>query len=207
VSAIIQKYNALPRAVKWLAYLGVILVAYFGVVMPLLKVSDSLNSQAARLRLAIADGNELRSDVGAGGDLRNGVRLYGMPDRPSDGKVSPESFSRVVNGILDAHNVVGNVNERRTRLTGDQAASLGPGNFDRMIIDITFESDPETVIAVLSDLERAKEVTAVSRVRIDKGNSRDEDQQKLRAAMSPEAWVAAGAGGSPAPSTTPEVTP
>ncbi len=203
MSALVQQFRALPRAAKWLAYLGVVLVAYFAVVWPLLKVSDSVNSKAAQLKLEIAQINELRSDVGAGGDLRKGRLAYGNPQRPEDGKVSPESFTRVVNGILDANGVEDrNVTERRVRATGEQA-----GNYERLILDITFEAKPATVIAVLSDLEKASEVAAVGRVRIDKGNARDEEQQLVRATIAPEAWIGSGAGAPSAPSSTPEVLP
>jgi hypothetical protein len=65
------------------------------------------------------------------------------------------------------------------------------GHIDRLILEVTFEADPSTVISVLADLEKAPEVTTVSRVRIDKTNNRDDTVRTVRATITPEAWILA----------------
>jgi hypothetical protein len=71
-----------------------------------------------------------------------------------------------------------------------------------VILEVSFESRQETVIEVLAALERAKEVAAISRVRIDKTGMRDEEMQMVRATILPEAWIAtSGAGAAYTPST------
>jgi len=138
--------------------------------------------------------------------------VYGKPKMPSAGGLKPEEFTRVVNGILESHKINGgNINERsKTRMTGlsaDQKSILGVSDIDRQILEVTFEATPTEVAALLADLERAPEVAAISRVRIDHANSRSGDIEELvRTTIIAEAWLAAS--GTPAPpASTGEVTP
>lgn len=189
----LAKFNALPRAVKWMAIAAVIIVAYFGVFEPVLTFADRWNSRASRLESALARDKELASLEGDGYKIQTLQAAFGEPIRPGQKDVTPEGLLRVVNAILDQHAVGGRtVSESTSTLSGDAAAALGVGEIKRFILQVSFEADAATVAAVLADLEKAPEVAAVSRVRIDKSSVRFgsvEDEGLVRATLSPEAWV------------------
>lgn len=191
------KLAALPRAVKWMLLAGVLIVLYFGVFEPTLAFSDRWNRRATELESALARDKELAGLEGDGYRIQAAQSAFGEPVRPGQKDVTPEGLLRVVNAVLDQHGVGGRtVSESSSALTGDAALALGAGEIRRFILQVSFEADSATVAAVLADLEKAPEVAAVSRVRIDKASVRfgsDEDEAgnggQVRATLSPEAWI------------------
>jgi hypothetical protein len=99
-------------------------------------------------------------------------------------------------------------------MRGDEVAALIPSGaagagVERVVLDLTFEAPPETVMAIVSELEHAREVAAVARVDMRKAEARSGEsggggsgERTVRATISPEAWVLTGPtlaspGGSP----------
>ena len=197
MSSLFQRFAALPRAIKWLVYLGLFLVGFFLVIRPAQNFSDTVSEKAKHLEDALAARNDFNtSDAGNGGIITALQGVYGTPLRPGGG-LNPESFRRVVNGILENHNITdSSINERprvqMSGLTPEQASALGIASVDRLILEVTFEASPEVVIAILAELERSPEIASVSRVKIDRSISRlSEDEHLVRATITPEAWIAA----------------
>ena len=123
--------------------------------------------------------------------------------------LKPEAFSRIINTILENNKVTpNNINEHPpVRLSGDAATALGVP-INRIIIEFSFEASPETVAAVLAELERTPEVAAVSRVKIDRSGVRggaNDDDRLVRATLSPEAWIVATSATNPSGDTGPGV--
>jgi hypothetical protein len=184
-----EQWKSTPRAVKWAGGAALILVAYFA-LSPLWTWMSHLDNTAFQLELALKRHANLSSDKSSdGAEIENIHEKLGAPQKP--GKLKPEAFARVVNGILDRHDVKASTNERKVRLAPTTSEALQMGAVDRLILEVTFEASPDVVVAILSDLEKAPEVAAVSRIRIDKSNSRDETAQTVRATIAPEAWVLA----------------
>jgi hypothetical protein len=204
MNALLQKFNALPRAFKWLIALGVFLIAYFAIIEPILGFAQTWERRASTLQTAIARDKELASEEGEGHAIEQSQALFGSPRTPGKNQVAPETLYRLVNSILEAHGVTDrSVNERSVPMTGDQAASLGAGAITRIILDVSFESDSLTVISVLAELERSPEVSAISRVKIDKmgqrsGAAADEASDSVRVTLAPEAWISATGSGAAA---------
>jgi len=198
MNALLARFTVLPRAVKWMLLAGSLIVLYFGVFEPTLAFADRWNTRAASLESALARDKELAGLEGDGWKIQSAQSAFGEPVRPGQKDVTPEGLLRVVNAVLDQHAVGGRtVSESTSALTGDAAVALGVGEIRRFILQVSFESDAATVAAVLADLERAPEVAAVSRLRIDKASIRfgaDEDEGLVRATLSPEAWIAARPG-------------
>lgn len=201
MSALIQQFSALPRALKWLIYLGLFMVGFFLVIRPALTFSDTVSAKAANLESALAARNDFNaSDAGNGGIITALQGVYGTPLRPGGG-LNPEAFRRVVNGILENHNITDSTITERPKmqmsgLSSEQTSALGIASVDRMILEVTFEAHPEDVVAILAELERSPEVASVSRVKIDKSVSRLADDDRLvRATLTPEAWIAASSSG------------
>lgn len=204
MSAAMNWWKHLPRAARWLIALVLFVIGYFAVFEPVLDFSRRVGADADRLELALQRERDFAgSDSGGGGDIARTIRAFGRPKAPGD--LKPETFTRLVNGILEGHGVmVPNVVERRVKLSGDAAATLAAtlniGKIDRLILEVSFEADPATVVSIIAALEQAKEVAAVGRIRIDKPSGRGDEDQLVRATISPEAWIAAAESSFPSPS-------
>jgi hypothetical protein len=198
MNALLQKFKALPRAAQWLVYLGLVLIAFFAVAMPLLSFSDSVGNNASTLEAAILRRNDFASSAsGDGKYIVDSQTAFGSPLMPATAGLKPEAFTRAVDRILENHQVTDrNVTERKVAMTRDQALALHVPALDRLILEVSFEADPKTVIAILAELERSPEVAAVSRVKIDRTNIRNEEDRLVRATITPEAWIAASGSGS-----------
>ena len=203
MNALLLKYNSLPRAGKWLVWALAVIVAYFGVVEPVLNATNAARARADTLAAGLDKERALTSpDSDQGRILENGRRSFGEPYLPEDPNNRPEALHSLVDTILEKRGVSSRVkSERRIRIAGDEAVKLlGPlaasSVVERLILDVTFEAAPDTIVAILADLEQAKEVAAVSRVeirRLDTGGGRSgapaSNAKIVKATLSPEAWI------------------
>lgn len=200
--SMMHSFKSLPRALRWLIGLGVFVIAYFGVIEPVLGYAQAWQTRASTLETALARDKELASGDGDGGLIQQGQSTFGRPHMPGVKETSPESLYRLVNSLLEAHGVTErSVSERSVPMTGDLAAELKAGTITRLILDVSFEADVPTVISIISELERSKEVAALGRVKLDKsalrsGGSGDDMNDIVRATISAEAWTTARGGNS-----------
>lgn len=208
MTGLVEKWNALPRAARWLAYLVVFVGLFFGAVQPLWNLVDRIGARAASLENALRRSKELSTaDSSEGAVIASAQGSFGKPLMPGSSRLTPGAFGRVVDGILEGHLVQDRtVMERTVPMAQADADRLRAGKINRLILDVTFEAKQETVIAILADLERASEVAAVSRVRIDRTGMRDEEAQLVRATISPEAWIAVNPSGASEPAPQPRST-
>ena len=194
-------FSGLPRAGKWIVFAVAGVLFYFYGVEPALQATKDLNNKADALARGLAREHELSSPQSEDGRILDvGLSSFGMPYLPTDGRARPDALHKAVDAILRKNGVRdSNIVEKTATLRGDLVTAMA-GNgarFDRYVLDVTFETDQQSLVSILSDLERAPEVTAISRVRIDhpaaargsKGSSRT-----LRVTISPEIWVAAKGG-------------
>lgn len=167
-----ERFGALPRAVRWLVWAVVGLAGYFLVIERVVEETSRLNA------LADAKADRL-AKIGAGAvalasaqsGVKAGVQRFGLVGLPGDPKERSEAFSRRVAEILHAHGVRDHTSTvKDTPLgNGPLLAALGADyRVDRLVTELQFDAPPETVAAVLADLERAPEVTAVARVQVRK---------------------------------------
>jgi hypothetical protein len=204
MNALARHFAALPRAFKWAVLALGVIAFYFGLFEPALAFADRFNTRADALQRAVSRDRELASTVSDGFTLQSAQAALGSPIRPGQRDITPEVLLRVVSAVLDAHGVSSrNVSESSSTLSGDQAAALGVGEIRRLVLQVSFEADAQTVVDVLADLERAPEVAAISRLRIDKAGLRSgmfgEDEGLVRVTLSPEAWIARSSSARPAP--------
>jgi hypothetical protein len=206
------QYRALPRAARWalLATAGILL--YFLAVEPTLDATNRLNVRADQLALGLRQEAALKAtDSSPGRAIADGLQAFGQPVLPTDKAAAPDAIHRIVDAVLTRHGITKRTkNERLLPIRGDElTALLGPGTspqmaVDRLVIDITFDAAPETVVAILGELEQAHEITAIARVEMRKadagrspGAAPESSSRIVKATISPEAWIAyeAPAGG------------
>lgn len=211
MSSLRTAYARLPRAAKWVVWSVLFCLAYFLVAEPALERTAALTAAADATESALA---RERAIAAAWSDTNTPAAAaraaFGAPLPPGPSEPRTRALYTRVNRILETHRLAADITERRAPLRDAAADTLaGPGNrIDRFILDLTFESSPETAAAVLADLESAEEVAAVGRVqmrRVESGRAADRGSdraasRRVRVTLSPEAWIltpAAGMGGRP----------
>ncbi len=185
MSRVSDIYRGLPRAGRWGVWAGAGLLGYFAVVEPIMDKTNALNSRADARAQAIA---EVRSGGGAGAaDL--GLRRFGHVEPPGDPRERNVAFNRRVLEILETHALKDHASTTRNAPlnAGPLLTALAPSHqkVERHIREVQFEATPETLAAVIADLERTPEVAAVSRVQIRKPEG---GGRIVRATIAAEAW-------------------
>lgn len=200
MSKLIDSFNRMPRSARWLAGFGAFLGLYYGVLEPSLDAANTARDRADRLEIALRRERALlAANSQAGRELERGVATYGLPRHPTDPAARPETLQRAVNAILLKHGVENaTYSERSGIIRADEAAAVvGAGSkLDRFVLDVTFEASPDDTIAILADLEQAPDVTAVSRIKIDKAvatrsrGSEESHSRTVRVTIAVESWIA-----------------
>lgn len=189
MNTLTERYRAMPRAARWGVWFVAFLFAVFVIVIPVLDKINSLNFKADdRISQLVA----LTHDPsGSAADIALGVRKFGEVNLPGDEQTRAVAFNRRVSSILEKHKIKDNSTTRKMTLgQGPLKDAYGDGNrIDRLVREVQFEATPEDIAAVISELENAPEVAAVSRVQIRRGDSRDTAGRILKVTLSAEAWV------------------
>lgn len=201
------RYASLPRAARWLLLGGVAIAAYFAVVEPVLDATARLNAEcSAKMARLDSAARDRAADGSVESDVKLGVQRYGMVAMPGAGKDRSEALNRRIAQVLMAHSVRDvTTTVKETPLSGSTLArelgTSGDGGtdlrVDRLVTELQFEASPETVAAVVADLERSPEITAVSRLQLRKaaggtgggGNGAKVASSRLvKAVVAAEAW-------------------
>lgn len=199
MNALARTWSGLPPIARWVALAAIVLIVYFVAVEPAVMFTSSYSAGADRIEAALKREKDLASpDSEQGRTLAEGRRFFGTPLAPTDPGARPEALYRTVDRILRGHGVDATVNERTqpSLIHAEQLVGLvEPGrSIDRFALEVTFETDPASAVAILSAVEQAPEVTAVSRVRFEKFSARagsKDAEQSVRVSMTPELWVLA----------------
>lgn len=203
MNKLLDSFNTLPRAVRWLLIFAAFLAAYYLVLEPALDATNTARNRADQLEATLRrERSLLAANSLAGRELERGAATYGVPRHPTDPTARPETLQRSVNTILLKHGVENAVySERSGTIRPDEAVAVvgAAAKLDRYVLDVIFETTPAVAMAILADLEQASEVTAVSRIKIDKslaGRGRSADAgsgRAVRVTIAVESWIAAPA--------------
>lgn len=174
-----ELWRTTPRAYRWLALFGAFMLAFFVVIDPILARTAQLNAAADQLATRLAEQARVQRRVDdAAPTVRAGAEFFGSPAKPGTPDEVAADLEACVNQVLSAHRPA---NQRLTyrdpvEVTGDDLAAIlrglpaggaAPGRvrrIERLVVEISFESDLAGALAVLRDLEAAPEVSGVSRV-------------------------------------------
>ncbi|MBL8759103.1 MAG: hypothetical protein JNK35_11810 [Phycisphaerae bacterium] len=200
MNALIARFRALPRAGRWLVVAGLFIAAYFLAIEPVLAATANLNGKADRLAKDIATRAEVRRKVGeASRQVEQLAGLFGQPGLPAAQSERAAALEKRVNAIFREHRVSSQrtVYKDPIAVPGDPPASLvGPRErLERLGVELSFETDTATLMAILRELERAPEIAAVTKLTVKRGgggvNRRPTDANPLQVSLAAEAWIVA----------------
>lgn len=195
-----DRARALPRSARWLVGAVVAFASYFLVVEPALEWKLGIDAKSDRVatRLdAFRRGESARATAREAIDL--GVRRITSVAFPEEQAARSQVFNRRIDDIFGKHGVRDRTTRTRTSPLprgpldpAPPAPSHIPPNtrLERLIADIQFTASPESVSALLADLEQTQEVAAVSRVSLEKpSGERGSSERVLAVNLTVEAWV------------------
>ena len=194
MSDVRSKWSQMPRATRWGVLAGAGIVAYFGLFEPWLGRMQSLSSKASAKTAELANlSGRAGSIEAAKASMLQGLARYGEGTLPGDAAAGSIALNKRLEAVLQEHAVKGATTTARTASLN--AGPLNPAGsttrLDRLVAELQFESSPETASAGLAALERAPEVSAVSRVewRTPGGGGGAKSDRQVRVTMSVEAWI------------------
>jgi hypothetical protein len=202
VNTLRARWAALPRSGKWLTIFVAFLLAYFAVLEPLMGLNTRLVEQADRIEASLRDRTLSAEKIeNTRGSTESAISAFGKPTPPAETARAQDRFAameRKVTEVLTRHTVTERRRATREMIPlSDQRNATGPAaNLSRAGLELQIECDSEAMMNVLRDLERAAEVSAISRVdvrRISDNNRRGGGT--LQVTLLVETWV---------PSRTPE---
>lgn len=196
MNALIQRFNALPRAGKWLAGLAVFLAVYFLAIEPLATLYGVRRLQAEQSRAKLLEAS-------AQGDRRGqeqqrlmlGATRYGPVNPPGPEQLIAGELDRTIAEVLEAHGIAS------PTITTRRSSPLGPGplqgelgesvRVERLVKVIEFEASPEGAAGVLGDLEASPVVAGIPFAQLRRTGVRagQAGQRIVRAEFRVEAWV------------------
>jgi hypothetical protein len=192
-----QSGERVPRAVLWLALLGIALALYFFVIEPGLdrysKDAALASTRETRLRDYAKSGDALRA---AGQTVSLGVRKFGEVAMPGDGQKRPLEFNQAVNSILRDNSITDVTTSTRTSPinAGAVASHLGKeAKLERVVTKLSFAATPEQLSAALAALEQHPLVATISELRVRQGDGDNKADRKLLIDMDVETWTQSGA--------------
>ncbi len=205
IAALLSRYRALPRAGRWLVICAFVVVLYFGVVERALVMTGNYRTKGDALAADIARRSEIRRKVGeASRQVEQLAGLFGQPGLPAAASERSGALEKRINTVFRDHRVSSQrtVYKDPSALPGEPPASLvGPRQrLERLGVELSFETDVATLMAIVQDLERAPEIAAVTKVNVKKGASsgrRGSDASPLQVNLVAEAWVVAAIQASP----------
>ena len=190
MNTLAARFRALPRSARWGIWAGALILSYFLVVE---RVIDSINATNAK-----ADDREgalialARDPISSqSSDLALGIKKFGAVELPGDPETRSVAFNRRVVEVLAKHKIKDSSTTRTMPIgNGPLKTAYGDANrIDRQVREIQFDATPESIAAVIADLESAPEVAAISRVQLRRGDQQDSAARLLKATISVEAWV------------------
>ena len=165
-----------------LAVLLVVLVAE-DYIWPM---ADDWNAQANRIEKIIDQGSRL--DRAVDRKIERVATALGPIEVPRSAAPGATRLEETVGRILEENGLRPKIDAR----TGSNLASNSPiaeiagGRVQRLVCELEFQSDPDTVIKVLRELEAEPEIESVSSVRLER---LDNGPRLLDVSMEIEAWV------------------
>lgn len=198
MAGIVSKFKSLPRAARWGIGFVAFVVAYFGIVEPVIDLTSKLNAAADRdgSRLA-AYSAQAQAREDQSNSLQIGLKRFGDVALPTtDTNRSNQVFTKISNTLKERNIAKPSITQSRGVSLGKDALLelLSPNQeVQRLAFEIKLEGSPEDVAGVIADLERIPEITTISQVVVRRLGK--EEDRKLQATITPEVWVIAERGG------------
>lgn len=188
---LVDRYLGWPPLWRLASAGGVLLMAILVAQDYVWPTADVWNAEADRIVRTIEKARNI--DDAIDGRVERIATALGPIEVPRSASPGATRLEETVGGILEAHDLDPKIDAR----TGSRLASKSPisevagGRVERLICELEFIADPDTLIAVIRELEAEPEIESISDLRLE----RIDDGPRLDIRLSVEAWVVPTRGG------------
>jgi hypothetical protein len=187
-SSILERFNRLPRAIRWLALAVLFVVlfqAWYYLLQPVAErwrlAADETEEQIA----AVREGSALAARFARMGDT---VCAIGPVTLPGDENEASQALTQAYVDIMNTYSVSNDSFELRGtagRISDRDAAGLvRPGTrLQRITARFVFEASPQDAMAIIGDLDRRPDVEALNEVKLLRAG------RSLKVTLTLEAWA------------------
>lgn len=188
---LVDRFLALPAIWRFgvtAAVIALVLLVADDYVWP---TADAWNEESDRISTIIDQSQNLESTIDR--QIERVATALGPIEVPRSASPGATRLEETVGSILEANGIVPKIDAR----TGSRLASASPisevagGRVQRLVCELDFKSNPDTLINVIRELEAEPEIESISSLRLE----RIEDGPELEVTLSIEAWVVPPAGG------------
>lgn len=200
MTTLLARLRALPRALRWSLAGAAVIAGYLLVIAPALDKTAEFRVKADQLAAELEDQARVRTSVaGAARSVEQTVAVFGRPASPATMSEQAGTLARRVNAIFETHKVA---NQRASyrdpaSLMPDPPRSLVGANqrIERVAVELSFECDLPTLLAVMTDLEKSPEIAAIARINIRKSqpSGRGRAGSTLLVNLAAEGWLVGNA--------------
>jgi hypothetical protein len=188
--SILERFNRLPRAIRWLA-IAVLFVALFQAWYYLLQpVAESWSRAADEMEEQIAAVREGSALAARFTRMNDTVSAIGPVMLPGDENQASQALTQAYVDVMNDYSVSNDSFDLRGtagRVSDRGAAGLvrRGEQLRRITARLVFEASPEDAMAIISDLDRRPDVEGLSEVKLLRIGDR-----KLKVTLTLEAWAA-----------------
>lgn len=197
MNRIIERYQRMPRSLRWLLAAAAAFAVYFGVVEPIIDYVSRVNIEADKMASVLERSDaERRARAGAEQVIASGVARFGQVEFPGEPEVRSVEFNKQISEVVARHGLKEDSTTRTATLgAGPLAGAVGSDKrIERIVKELQVTATPEQVIRLIADLERLPSVASVPRVMIRKPSENEREGRMVKADISVETWVVARKG-------------
>jgi hypothetical protein len=193
-NALVARYLAIPRLVRWLLWFLLFAIVYLLVADPMASQYDS---EASKLLGELSRRSSQRAALTRGAELVE-IRAiaFGRPRPPLTGR-DPEgrvgellSVLRSRHALSERQRLAPTRSEMRLANSPKWITLQGTPRLDRLSITWSFESSTDALMATLTDLERSPLVHAITALEVNRpSGNRGPSEDQLNVSVTLESWV------------------
>lgn len=188
---LVDRYLAWPPLWRLASAAGVLLMAILVAQDYVWPAAEAWNDEANRIARTIEKAQNI--DRAIDGRVERIATALGPIEVPRSASPGATRLEETVGTILEAHDLDPKIDARTgSRLAStSQISEVAGGRVERLVCELEFIADPDTLITVIRELEAEPEIESISDLRLE----RIDDGPRLDISLSVEAWVVPTRGG------------
>lgn len=188
---LVDRFLVLPPIWRVISAAAVILLVYLVAQDYVWPAAREWNEESDRIARIIDQSRNLERSIDR--KIERVATALGPIEVPRSASPGATRLEETVGTILEENGIVAKIDGRSgSRLaTSSPISEVAGGRVQRLVCELDFKSDSDTLIKVIRELEAAPEIESISSLRLE----RLDDGPQLEITLSIEAWVVPTSGG------------
>lgn len=188
---LVDRFLLLPTIWRFTSAAAVILLVLLVAQDYVWPAANEWNEESDRIARIIGQSQNLERSIDR--KIERVATALGPIEVPRSASPGATRLEETVGSILEANGIIAKIDGRSgSRLaTSSPISEVAGGRVQRLVCELDFKSDPDTLIKVIRELEAEPEIESIASLRLE----RLDDGPQLEITLSIEAWVVPTSGG------------